>query len=47
MRSEDLASIFKSPAFTIFVATICTIVLIHHVPVLVRNIRTLKDEISF
>lgn len=43
MSGNDIASIVRSPAFTIFVATVCTIVIMKQAPVMMAKIREVKS----
>lgn len=44
MKGEDFSNIVRSTAFTIFVATVCTVVLFHQLPVLVKSIKAIKKD---
>ncbi len=43
MNGDNIAAIVKSPAFTIFVATVCIVVVMHQIPVVVATIREMKQ----
>lgn len=42
MKGDNIAAIIKSPAFTIFVGTICVLVIMKQVPVMVKSIKEIK-----
>jgi hypothetical protein len=44
MKGDNIAAIINSPAFTIFVGTVCIIVVMHQIPVVVATIREMKQR---
>ena len=44
MKSEDIVQIIKSPAFTIFAATICIAFLMNKIPVMMTTIKGIRNS---
>ena len=44
MSGDNIASIVKSPAFTILIATICVIVIMDRLPVVITTIKEIKKS---
>lgn len=44
MKTNNFVELIKSPAVTIFVATICVAFLMSKVPDFIQNVRSLKDS---
>lgn len=42
MKGDNIAAIVRSPAFTIFVGTVCILIIMHQVPVVIEKIKETK-----
>ncbi len=42
MKGDNIAAIIKSPAFTIFVGTVCVLIIMDRLPVVIKKIKDNK-----
>ncbi len=44
MKGDNITAIIKSPAFTIFVGTVCVLIIMDRLPVMINTMKAMKKD---